>query len=205
MTMGFFGRKTVALAAIVGVAGMVAGIGGRASEPVQAAQQAPVVERPVVLAQTQPGGVRTCTGGFEVTIRGDESGSRTISSAEGVSTRTVLGQLTIQMEDSGNFRGTLDRIDLPTGVPAFITTANAPMPVSGTATGQSVAMVVDAGNGYYVFGVGTALTSFQGCNGQLNGIMAGPGRTNRSGERVDWLAGPTGQVCVKYDGGEVCI
>jgi hypothetical protein len=129
---------------------------------------------------------RTCSTAFEVTIY------------EGPSAPLMLaGGLTLQIEPSGSFSGALtravpnaDELETLGVLPA------GDIPVVGQVNGHAINLLFDLGEGQYVFGVGTAQSDLNTCDGDIPGRIGGPAVGPGPGDRGDWAGEPRLQLCV---------
>jgi len=129
---------------------------------------------------------RTCSTAFEVTIH------------EGPSAPVLLaGGLTLQIEPSGSFNGTLTRgVANADELEALGVLPARDIPVVGQVNGHAINLLFDLGEGQRVFGAGTAESDLDQCDGDIPGAIGGPAVGPQPGDRGDWAGEPRLTLCV---------
>ena len=129
---------------------------------------------------------RTCSTAFEVTIH------------DGPTAPLMLaGGLTLQIEPSGSFVGTLNRrLQNADEVEPLGVLPARDIPVVGQVNGHAINMLFDLGDGAHVYGVGTAESDLNACDGVIPGTIGGPAVGPGPGDRGDWEGRPRLQLCV---------
>jgi len=110
-------------------------------------------------SSNQTASTTDCSGDFEATVHSGKNAGLSLA-----------GKLTLHIQPSGNFIGTLATDD------------STSVQVTGYAVSQALNLVFDLGDGRYLFGVGSAQYDMNECKGVAGGPFTGP----EPGDSGDW-------------------
>jgi hypothetical protein len=139
-------------------------------------------------ASQAQGASHSCTSGFEFAVSSGPSAPLTLA-----------GTLTMTIEASGAFTGTLSAFE---GSPLVVNgAASLPdsLPVIGQANGHAISMLIKISDEQIVFGSGAAEADLSSCKGELVGVMGGSASGPQVGDLGDWLT-----RCRKFKDPERC-
>lgn len=120
----------------------------------------------VACSSNQTASTIDCSGDFEATVHSGKNAGLSLA-----------GKLTLHIQPSGNFIGTLATDD------------SAGVQVTGYAVSQALNLVFDLGDGRYLFGVGSSQYAMNECKGVAGGPFTGP----EPGDSGDWGYGIGGR------------
>jgi hypothetical protein len=99
---------------------------------------------------------------------------------------TLAGTLTMNIEESGAFTGTLAGFEGPLVVDGSASLPDS-LPVIGQANGHAISMLITISDEQTIFGSGAAEADLSSCNGKMLGVMGGPAAGPQVGDVGDWL------------------
>jgi hypothetical protein len=129
---------------------------------------------PITFIQAQDT-TRTCSSDFEFSVSFGPSAPLTLA-----------GTLTMNIEESGAFAGTLAGFEGPLVVAGKASLPDS-LPVIGQVNGHAINMLIDISDEQTIFGSGAAEADLSSCNGEMLGLMGGPAAGPQVGDVGDWL------------------